>query len=94
MGCYINPRDMSKEEWLELFGVRTAAPAPLSETHVPVCLVNNGPFTAAAVGFNDDEVKAFLYPDGRPKIWYTVPRTVVRQVSDLANWEKERGKTR
>ena len=94
MGCYINPRDMDKEEWLRLHGETTQGPTPITETHVPVCLVDNGPFTAAGVAFNEREVQAFSYPDGRFKIWFRVAREDARKVSDLANWEKEKGRTR
>ncbi len=94
MGCYINPKDMPKEDWLLLFGEPTQGPTPITETHVPVCLVDNGPFTAAGVAFNQGEVDAFSYPDHRPKIWFRVKREDVRKVSDLANWEQERGRTR
>ena len=94
MGCYVNPKDMPKEDWLLLFGEPTVGPTPITETHVPVCLVDNGPFTAAGVAFNEREVQAFSYPDSRPKIWFKVSREDVRKVSDLANWEQEKGRTR
>lgn len=73
MGYYINPEEMSKEEWLELFG------EPLDPTDRPclpqchaVCLVDNGGFTAAGVAYSEDERKAFARPDGRRKRWYEV----------------------
>jgi len=94
MGCYINSRHLTKEAWLKQNAVMTAGPTPISETMIPICLVDNGPFTAAAVCFNDGELQAFQRPDGRPKIWFTAPRELVRQVSDLENWEKERGRIR
>lgn len=74
MGWYINPPSMSKERWLTENGQRTDGPAPITETHLPVCLVNNGPFTAAAICPHEREVQAFASPDGRPKIWFSVSR--------------------
>lgn len=92
MGCYINPPTMTKEAWLRanatLITADTALKA-LTRTTVPVCLVDNGPFTAAAVGFSRDEVEMFSSPrDVRPKRWYSVPRSLAYQVSDLVNWER------
>jgi len=94
MGCYIHPPTMDKEDWLNEHGIPFLAAPPITETHVPVCLVDNGPFTAAAVGFNRDEVEAFSREDGRPKIWFSISREDARKVSDLANWEKETGRPR
>ncbi len=75
MGYYINPPDMSKEEFLKSFGRRLES-APTeheNEEGVAVCLVNNGPFTAAGIIFNANELEAFSDPqDYRPKIWYRV----------------------
>jgi hypothetical protein len=89
MGCYINPRDMAKEAWLKLNGEKTDGPTAVTTSHVPVCLVNNGPFLAAGVGFSEREVEAFNQPtDYRPKQWYRVSREAARMVSDLAHYER------
>ena len=38
-----------------------------------ICVVDNGPFEAAAYCFNLDEFRAFNYPDDpRPKTWLMV----------------------
>ncbi len=83
MGLYIDPVDMSKEDWLLKNGTRIA-PAftdPCSGD-VTVCLVNNGPFTAAAVAYSEREVDAFNQPrDGRPKVWFRVPAKQVNVVT-------------
>jgi len=34
-----------------------------------VCVVNNGPFSAAAYCYSEAEFQAFKHPDGRPKTW-------------------------
>ena len=89
MGCYINPRGTPKEIWLQQNAEQASGPKPITETHVPVCLVDNGPFTAAAVAFDARELNAFTQPnDFRPKRWFYVERAKVRTVSDLANYER------
>lgn len=88
MGCYINPKDMTKETWLYKFAKPTLGPMPITESEVPVCLVDNGPFTAAAVAYDPRELEAFLVPsDRRPKVWFTATRESLYTVSDLKNYE-------
>lgn len=89
MGCYVNPPNQTKEQFLREKGERTAGPKPVTETHLPVCLVDNGMFTAAAVGFCEEEVTDFQNPrDTRPKQWYYVSREDLREVSDLVHFER------
>lgn len=38
-----------------------------------VCVANNGFFECAAYCHSEDEFKAFVRPDGRPKIWLIYP---------------------
>ena len=84
MGWYINPRDMDKAEWLHKHGEVTAGPCKIDETHLPVCLVDNGMFTAAAVGVNPNEVAAFCQPtDSRPKLGFRVPRMKLIEVGAI-----------
>jgi len=91
MGCYINPKDCTKEEWLwEHAPLSLQGPRPITETHVPICWVHNGGFTAAGVGYSAEEVARFSDPaDPRPKVWFYAPRAEVRKVSDLATYEAE-----
>lgn len=75
MGLYIDPTDTTKEAWLEKNGT-TIAPSFIdpSTGEVTVCLVDNGPFRAAAVAFNEREFQTFARPsDTRPKVWFRVP---------------------
>lgn len=77
MGYYINPRECTKEMWLETYGKRVSeAEARMHPAgdNLLVCLVDNGPFTAAAIAYDDRERDAFLYPDRRKKVWYVVAR--------------------
>ena len=42
------------------------------------CVVQNGPFDAAAVAYCPEEVEAFADPDdSRPKNWLVVPRALI-----------------
>jgi len=88
MGDYINPKGMSKEDWLHQHGeiltvdqVITkvwSSPIPYEDqTHWVVCLVDNGFFTAAAIGTSPNEVRSFLQPDGREKLWLAVDRKLL-----------------
>jgi hypothetical protein len=75
MGYYINPPDLTKEAWLQEYGQVTTTPAwPAPVDTVMVCLVDNGPFTAAAIAYCEEEFNEFSAPsDPRPRIWYYVP---------------------
>lgn len=46
-----------------------------------VCLVDNGPFTAAAIAFSEDEFRQFSDPtDTRFKEWYRVEESKLRYI--------------
>lgn len=53
------------------------------EEYVPVCLVDNGAFTAAGICTNTRELSAFLREDGRPKLWFLVPVQALVAVQPL-----------
>jgi len=78
MGIYINPSDNDKEGWLRKNGFE-ASDALIAKntadfkTHFPICLVDNGHFTAAAVADTEEEFERFNDPrDLRPKHWFVV----------------------
>lgn len=81
MGYYINPKDCAKEQWLKENALHCNTQKgyvptweTLEEGTLPVCLVDNGPFTAAGIAYSKDEMEAFSEPsDRRPKIWFIVP---------------------
>lgn len=92
MGIYINPEDMSKEDWL----AKHAAEGPfvLMPKSVPdgsrrVCLVHNKEaeigfdFTAAGVAFNEDEAARFDNPCGRKKLWFIVEDKKLEEVTGV-----------
>ena len=84
MGYYINPTDgLTKEEFLAKYGTKIS-PVMAAEFnyiddtgYLPVCWVNNGPFTAAAIAIDQREMDEFQAPDPRPKKWYFVPKSVL-----------------
>lgn len=83
MGLYINPQDISKEDWLGLVGELQTSPPKQHRigTKLVVCLVDNGPFSAAAVAYDQLELEDFDDPiDTRPKAWYLVEEADIRVV--------------
>lgn len=86
MGVYINSRNMSKEDWLEINGVPTTLNSlehwnDLSYGTLPVCLVDNGHFTAAGIAYCKEELECFKRNDGRPKKWFIVEIHKLHEVS-------------
>lgn len=84
MGYYINPKDKSKEECLKVNGNKITHDqaqkhqAGEGGQHL-VCLIDNGPFTVAAIAYDDRERDEFLCPDPRPREWYLVPTDKLRE---------------
>jgi len=92
MGCYINPTNgQTKEQWLAEHsdGPSTTGKAGIIvNDYYPVCLVDNGAFTAAAVCYNNREIETFKRDDGRRKAWFQVHKDDLYTVSDLARYER------
>lgn len=89
MGFYINPSNMTKEEWLRRNG-EMIDPVTASEhsagDQVVVCLVDNGPFTAAGIAYDDRERDEFCRRDSgaqRRRQFYLVPRDVAREYCNI-----------
>jgi hypothetical protein len=82
MGYYINPKSSTKEQWLAQHGqpitLGDAKVHPAGDL-VVVCLVDNGPFTAAGICYCDAERDMFVILDGRPKLWFLVSRELLVQ---------------
>ena len=79
MGMYVNPTNGPKEGWLNAHAEHVLTKAPkwddVSFNKGIVCLVNNGPFTAAGICYSRDELECFADPkDMRPKVWFIVPK--------------------
>jgi hypothetical protein len=83
MGLYINPPHMTKEEFLNRYAKQISWGEFLDFNHhanphlIPVCLMDNGPFTAAGIGFNQNECHAFGEIDHRPKKFYTLEKNLI-----------------
>ncbi len=80
MGYYINPPDKSKEDFLKEHGTRISQHEALNWDYtsdsLPVVLVANPGFTAAAIGYCKNEVEAFSsLSDYRPKLFFSVSKT-------------------
>jgi len=76
MGIYLNPPMEDKTQWLLTHGSAIVRPGNLEEVypdHLPVCLIDNGHYNAAAVAFNEKELDRLSRPDSRPKVWFSVP---------------------
>jgi hypothetical protein len=99
MGLYINPPQESKETFLDQYGrmitLRDFQSFDLTSKEVPVCLVDNGPFTAAAIAYSKMEIAAFTDPtDYRLKEYWAVPvECITEELSgvspaELAKYQK------
>lgn len=78
MGYYINKTSKGvqlpasdKADYLILDG---AIEVPAKFQPNLICVVENGPFDAAAYAYNEKEFNEFNYPDGRPKRWLVHPK--------------------
>lgn len=75
MGYYIEGPTLGKTKFIvDNFGAILITPAEaleaIKEKMGVICVVNNGPFEAAAFCYNEDEFEAFNDPgDFRPKKW-------------------------
>lgn len=93
MGCYVNPKNESKETWLEKNGTPMPITYDTTFAHycegdcLPVILVDNGFFTAAGVAYDEREFTDFTSPmDPRPKKGYKVKIEDLKTVSDIENY--------
>jgi hypothetical protein len=90
MGAYIDPPNESKEDFLIREGEHKHSAPPYKD--IPkdkklVILINNGPFTAAAIAFNAEEYDNFIKrQDSRPKRFYLVETEKLFPVSNLKDW--------
>lgn len=93
MGFYINPQNRTKEVWLEMFGQVTETPVwPAPEGTIPVCLVDNGPFTAAGIAYCEQEFYEFLAPDSTPEEIAAAKQRI--EATGSAFYSLDRGKQR
>jgi hypothetical protein len=99
MGCYVNPKGETKEHWLLKKGITVTSKEArdlLREelknkdiSVLPVILVNNGPFTAAAIAYSEKELEEFLRPEDLRKKWiYIVALEDLKEVSPIEEYLK------
>ena len=86
MGFYLNPEDCSKEQYLEEKGELLSEKVPnwneIPKGKVVICLVDNGPFTAAAIMYSEGEFDVWKSPsDERPMEWYLLSEEDAKAVS-------------
>lgn len=91
MGCYVNPSDMSKEEWLSRYANELQGGPPqwskVLEGNLPVCLVYNSVFTAASVAYSEHELAQWCDPfDSRRKRWFIAPIEELLKVCPLGSY--------
>ena len=87
MGMYINPRAMSKRQWLRDKMAKLVQnptwPAPKGK--VILSWVDNGLFDALGVCYSERELAAFKYidtdpSDGRPHCFYEVDKSALEEL--------------
>lgn len=93
MGIYLNPPKGDKSKWLRENGTETTAAdlakfADFTGPNRPVVLVDNGVFTAAAVGFSAKETAYFLCDDDRPKEYFLVPVEKMKSALPQVHFEQ------
>lgn len=96
MGCYINPNNETKEEFLKREGKEVISDYVSGnfkfikqEGKLPVVLVDNGRFTAAGIAYTEREFERFVRYDNRPKRIFIVPIEKLKKVSPVQGYLNE-----
>lgn len=91
MGVYIDPKTGTKENWLKGHAIPWSSDKPWSETpegHLPVFLVDNGSFTAAAIAYSEQEFNYFAEDRTRQVVRFVAKIADLRGVSNLDSYIK------
>ena len=92
MGAYINPKEITEEEWLKNYAEEVPNNASdfdslLAEGKMKITLIDNGYFTAAAISFNKAEDNYFIkHEDERHKKYFIASIEELKKVSNLENY--------
>jgi len=94
MGCYIDPLEGTKEQFLMKHGKEVYKKdfswGTRPEFCLPVVLVDNRQFTAAGVAYSKRELEAFTDPtDLRPKRYFYVALDDLKDVSPIEDYLKD-----
>lgn len=89
MGYYINktpkgplkPKQKAAQLIQQGYAKQIPEPACLVEQADVVCVVENGPFDAAAFIYSPDELEGFKCQDGRPRTWLAMDKGMAAQMS-------------
>lgn len=85
MGFYIDPKDISKEDWLTKNGREIkqsdARMLFIDSQELPVCIADNGGWTAAIICYSSRETDRVISGmDGRRNQWFAVSREKLCEV--------------
>jgi hypothetical protein len=77
MSYYINPPDMTKEEWLRqnadvVLPVGASPGMRTKDSKIAVCLVDCVTHSTAAVAYDEQAYTEMATPNGRAKVWFFV----------------------
>jgi hypothetical protein len=91
MGYYIEvPQNKGKAQQLvELHGARILDKKPsfneVAADKAIICVMDNGPWEAAAYAYNERELERFAEPDSvgpqRPRVWLIMDRTLTHKLT-------------
>jgi hypothetical protein len=92
MGCYINPLEGTKEQFLLKYGKEENSLSweDKPENCLPVVWIDNGMFTAACVAYCEGELEEVTCPtDHRPKRYFYVALDDLKDVSPILDYMKD-----
>lgn len=83
MGVYLNPKGISKEEWLEKYSEFKSRSfikwSDIPDDCLPVILMDNFVFSAAGIGVDKKEYMQMSASDGRTKSIYIVKKSKLNE---------------
>ncbi len=81
MGYYIEVDEPKHVTLVRKYGAKVLQqPKYLDDGQVTICVIDNGPFRAAGICYNESEFQSFAFPDDRPRVWLSLPAATVFQL--------------